>query len=73
MNKYGGCNRCKHYRFDGTCLAFDPNSIPLPIFGGELRHFEPVTGQTNNIVYEYEPNAWVIFKQKRELARTAQE
>jgi len=67
---WGGCGRCKHFRFEGTCPAFDPGKIPLPILSGELRHTTPVPGQTNDIVYEYEPNAWAIFKQKREFART---
>jgi hypothetical protein len=67
---WGGCTRCKHFRFDGTCLAFDPGQIPMPIASGELPHTTPVLGQANKIVYEYEPNAWAIFKQKRDLAPT---
>jgi hypothetical protein len=50
---WGGCTRCKHFCFDGTCLAFDPGQIPMPIASGELPHTTPVLGQANKIVYEY--------------------
>jgi|GEM_PF-3337931 len=42
----------------------------LTHFAGEMRHLAPIPGQKNSIVYEYEPNAWAIFKEKREWART---
>jgi len=64
---YKGCRWCKHFRFDGTCAAFDPGQIPLPIIAGEIKHTQPVKGQQNEIVYEYESNPEAI-KQRMLIA-----
>jgi hypothetical protein len=53
MSIYKGCNYCKHLRFDGTCPAFDPYTIPLEIVSGQIKHTTPMFGQNNLIVYEH--------------------
>jgi O-acetyl-ADP-ribose deacetylase len=50
-NKYRGCSYCKHFRIDGGCPAFDPDPIPIDIVSGQTKHFDPILGQKNSIVY----------------------
>ncbi|MEH1857739.1 MAG: macro domain-containing protein [Nostoc sp.] len=52
MIEYKGCQYCVHFRPDGTCPAFDPDTIPLPIVSGQIKHIKPVSNQENTIVYE---------------------
>ena len=52
MTKYRGCNWCQHFRPDGSCLAFYPDPIPLPIASGSIKHTKPLFKQKNQIVYE---------------------
>ncbi|MEP0797504.1 O-acetyl-ADP-ribose deacetylase [Trichocoleus sp. DQ-A3] len=52
MNDYKGCNYCLHYRPDGTCVAFDPDFIPITIASGQTKHIQPLPNQGNTIVYE---------------------
>lgn len=50
--KYKGCRYCKHFQFNHTCPAFDPDPIPIYIHSGQFKHTEPFPGQKNSIVYE---------------------
>lgn len=50
--KYKGCNYCKHFRYDGSCPAFEPDPIPIDIVSGQTKHISPVFGQKNSIAYE---------------------
>lgn len=52
MIEYKGCQHCLHFRPDGTCPAFDPDFIPLPIVSGQIKHIKPLPAQGNTIVYE---------------------
>ena len=44
------CNKCKHYKKDGTCKAF-PKGIPEEILRGDFIHTKPFTGD-HGIVFE---------------------
>jgi O-acetyl-ADP-ribose deacetylase len=66
--KYKGCNYCKNFTFEGTCLAFAPDPIPLDIISGETRHILPILGQSNSIVYEYSEKS--IFQKRLEIEET---
>jgi hypothetical protein len=48
-----GCPICKHYQFDGTCTAFPGRDIPFGFLAGIAHHTEPVTGQENDLVFEW--------------------
>ena len=52
MIEYKGCQHCIHFRPDGSCRAFDPDFIPLPIASGQIKHIKPLLKQGNVIVYE---------------------
>lgn len=60
MSEYKGCLYCLYFRPDGTCLAFDPDFIPVFIASGQFRHTEPLHNQRNTIVYK--PAAQTIFR-----------
>lgn len=46
------CFKCRNYgRFRGVCLAF-PDGIPDQITSGQNKHFRPLKGQRNKIVFE---------------------
>ncbi len=42
---------CKHYLFEGSCLAF-PDRIPDEILDGDNDHSKPLPDQDNDIVFE---------------------
>ncbi len=52
MIEYKGCQYCLHFRPDGTCPAFDPDTIPLSIVSGQIKHITPLLNQGNTIVYK---------------------
>ncbi|WP_017660510.1 hypothetical protein [Baaleninema simplex] len=52
MTEYKGCKYCKHFQLDGSCAAFAPDPIPLPIVSGQIQHTKPLHSQKNSIVYE---------------------
>lgn len=67
MIEYKGCQYCLHLRPDGTCLAFDPDIIPIFIASGQLKHIKPLPIQRNNVVYKpSEHNLYKRFRIKHE-------
>jgi len=53
-NEAYNCVYCKHYNddIDDTCKAF-PNSIPIEIIDGDIRHDKPIDGD-HGIQFEKE-------------------